>query len=342
MEIVLTGLGVLTLFTLLNKKETFVPTYQDSEEYYKQHQNYASEQEVNRFSPTEQSTNGVMQNGYDNVYQGNYTQGYALGDQNLNGTEQSFIKNNSLYNSQTINGIPLKDYYEQYSKDVLENGKWFLNKNMPQETTQYLDDSQVQQRMEIYTGLRQKRDREELGKPNKSEAKNLFSPQERITGYGYQYGNGSGPGLSLTRQKEFEDMKKTMIYKTSEQPIEKIMVGPGLSIDTEVPAAGGFHQYTRVMPDNISDYSSNQLPGMVTGEKWAFANAPTSQAPVIKNRVNGFYSLCEYGPAPYGGVISAEMTRPDYSVVLKNQNRTVINYGYGTPLTKLSDYLQTN
>ena len=62
----------------------------------------------------------------------------------------------------------------------------------------------------------------------------------------------------------------------------------------------------------------------------------------MKNRPNGFYSLCQHGPAPYGGVTIAEMTRPDYSVVLKNQNREVINYGFGTPLIKLADYLETN
>jgi hypothetical protein len=45
---------------------------------------------------------------------------------------------------------------------------------------------------------------------------------------------------------------------------------------------------------------------------------------------------------PYGGVNLAPMNRPDYAVVLKNQNREFINYGFGTPLVKLSDYLETN
>jgi len=343
MEILLASIGAITLFSLINKKETFTPTYQDSEEWVKQAQNYDSQQQTNRFSPAEKSTNGIIQTGYNNPNQGNYTKGYVVDDSFLQGTEQNWIKNNSLYNTKTINGVPLTDYYEQYTNDVLNNGKWFLNKDMPQETTQYLDNSQVQQRMEIYTGLRQKRDREDLGKPNKVESNNLFTPQERTTGYGYQYGNGgSGPGLAITRQKEFEDLKKTMKFKTNEHPIEQIQVGRGLSIGTEVPAAGGFQQYTRVMPDNISDYSSNQLPGMVAGGKWLYSNAPTSQAPVIKNRVNGYYSLCDTGPGPCRSTMTAEMTRPDYSVVLKNQNRTVINYGFGAPLTKLNDYLQTN
>ena len=81
---------------------------------------------------------------------------------------------------------------------------------------------------------------------------------------------------------------------------------------------------------------------MVAGGKWGYSNAPTSQQPVMKNRPNGFYSLCQYGPMPSRGMVTAEMTRPDYSVVLKNQNREFINYGFGTPLMQLSDYLPTN
>ena len=54
---------------------------------------------------------------------------------------------------------------------------WFLNKDMPDETRQYEDDSIVQQRMEVFTGLQQKRDRIMLGKPNRTETLNLFTPK---------------------------------------------------------------------------------------------------------------------------------------------------------------------
>jgi hypothetical protein len=317
----------------------FTQTYLDSEQYYKQ--DIKNTQEVNNFSATEPIKTKLV-TGYNSPYTDSWTKtGYPIAPES-NDTQQEFIKKNSLYNTQTINGVPLKDYYEKYTKDVLEKGNWFLNKDMPQDTTQYLDDSQIQQRMEIYTGLRQERDRETLGKPTKTETLNLFTPQERTTGYGYQYGNGSGPGLNITRQKELEEMKKSMRFKTSEQPIEKIQVGRGLAVGMEVPAAGGFQQYTRIVPDNISDYKSNQLPGMVSGEKWAFSNAPTSQQPVSKHRPNGYYSLCQYGPGPGRSTITAETIRPDYSVVLKNQNRGFINYGFGVPLTNLDSYLVTN
>jgi hypothetical protein len=327
-------------------KESFTPVYLDSENYYKQGQTAREQALVNKFSPAEPPNGGKFQAGYNNPYATGWTENYypIIPQQTMDSSQQDWVKNNSLYNTKTINGIPLRDYYDKYTNDVLENGSWFLNKDMPQDTKQYLDDSQVQQRMEMCTGLRQQRDRDDLGVPVRRETNNLFTPEERITGYGYQYGQSGtgGPGLEISRQKQLEELKATMKFKTNEQPIEKIHVGRGLAIGSEVPAAGGFQQYTRIVPDNISDYSSNQLPGMVAGGKWLSSNAPVSQQPVMKNRPNGFYSLCQYGPMPYGGVTSAEMTRPDYAVVLKNQNRQFINYGFGTALTQLSDYLETN
>jgi len=332
---------------MFSTKESFTPVYLDGENYYKQSVNTADQKSIANFAPTEQPYNGKYQTGYNNPYSSQWNQSetyYPLSPPGENVSQQDYIKNNSLYNKGTINGIPLKDYYDKYTKDVLNNGTWFLNKDMPQETNQYLENSQVQQRMEEITGLRQQRDRDALGKSNRTETLNFFTPEERITGYGYQYGQSGkgGPGFELTRQKEIEDLKQTFKFKTNEQPIEKIQVGKGLAIETSIPAAGGFHEYTRIVPDNISNYSANQLPGMVAGGKWVFSNAPTSQQPVMKNRPNAFYSLCQHGPMPSRGSVTAEMIRPDFSVKLKNQNRQVINYGFGTPLLKLDDYLHTN
>ena len=328
---------------LFGIKEKFEPTYLDSEEYYKQDQTQSSLDQVNRFSPTEQSL-GKFLTGYNNEFANAPDSTFTNNEYPLNngysGPQVDWIRDNSLYNKKEINGIPLKDYYENYTKKVLDGGTWFLNKDMPQDTTQYLENSQVQQKMEMYTGLRQKRDRETLGVPTKKEALNLFTPAEKTTGYGYQYGSG-GPGLAITRQKEMEDLKQTLKFKTNEQPFEKLHIGPGISVGTEVPAAGGFQQYTRIMPDNISDYSANQLPGMVAGGKWLYANAPTSQQPVIKNRPDAFYSMCQHEPMPARSTITAEMTRPDYAVTLKNQNRSFINYGYGVPLNNNLDTFLT-
>ena len=328
------GLGFFAMKIIDYTKEKFEETYFDSEQYYKRAINNSDNNKINKFNPSQQPQYNNNMPGYekDTLYPSNHL---PTDTQN-----PKWIEDNSLYSTNNINGIPLKDYYDNYTKKVLSDGSWFLNKDMPEETKQYRSDSAVQLRMEQMTGLQQERDRNTLGIPTKSESLNLFTPSEKTTGYGYQYGqSGSGPGLSITRQKEFEDLKKTIKFKTNEQPIEKIHVGRGLAIGTEVPAAGGFQQYTRIVPENISDYKSNQLPGMVTGEKWAFSNAPTSQQPVVSNRPQKFYSLCQHGPVTGKSVMTAPMTIPDYTVNLKNQNRSFINYGYGVPLTNLDSFL---
>jgi len=340
MELALSLIGGITLFNLMYKKEGFQETYLDSESYAKQYVHDSAT--VNRFSPNEgQSKKVVWANSFNGPNANERVDYYNLSsDQQLAQEGQAnWAKKNSIYDNKVINGIPIKEYYERYTNDVLNNGEWFLNKNMPEETRQYEDDSIIQQKMEIYTGLQQKRDRIMLGKPNRAETLNLFTPAEKTTGYGYQFGNGTGPGLALTRQKELEDLKATIKYKTSEAPFEKIHVGRGLALGTEIPAAGGFQQYTRIVPDNITNYSANQLPGRVAGGKWVYSNAPTSQQPVLKNRPNGYYSLCQRGPAAGKAVMTAELVRPDFAPVLKSQNRSVINYGFGAPLTNLDSFL---
>jgi len=345
MEFIVAIAGGLTLLFLNNKKENFEETYFDSEQYYKQNVSSNEAKLVNQYSPsvlTENKGLPLVRGDNNTTYSpyDNGMSGYEINNKPLT-NQTEWVKENSLYLNDKINGIPLKDYYDKYTKETLANGNWFLNKDMPQETKQYLNDSEIQRKMEMQTGLLQKRDRETLGVPNKKEIFNMFTPEEKTTGYGYQYGQSGmgGPGLNITRAKEMEELKQDIKFKTSEQPFEKIQVGRGLALGTEVPAAGGFQQFTRVLPSNISDYSANQLPGRVAGGKWIYSNAPTSQQPVLKNRPNGYYSLCQRGPAAGKATLTAERIRPDVAVLLRNQNRTTVNYGFGAPLTNLDTFL---
>ena len=45
------------------------------------------------------------------------------------------------------------------------------------------------------------------------------------------------------------------------KPAEQVMVGPGLGLDPNVPAAGGFQQLYRPMPNNVGAYRLTTLPG---------------------------------------------------------------------------------
>ena len=67
MEILITTVGILTMLNFLNlKKESFEPTYFDSEEYYRQNVSSKERKKVNTFNPSEQATN--MQTSYNNKY----------------------------------------------------------------------------------------------------------------------------------------------------------------------------------------------------------------------------------------------------------------------------------
>ena len=41
-------------------------------------------------------------------------------NQELKETQENWVKDNSLYNTKTINGIPLQDYYENYISTYVE------------------------------------------------------------------------------------------------------------------------------------------------------------------------------------------------------------------------------
>ena len=45
------------------------------------------------------------------------------------------------------------------------------------------------------------------------------------------------------------------------QPIERLQVGPGLGVDPNVPAIGGFQQYFRALPNNVNEEKLVTLPG---------------------------------------------------------------------------------
>ena len=354
MEILIAAIGLFTFFNL-NKKEKFEDTFLESESYIKprdesllrasQILNYQVKQsnqsnQNNQSNQSNQNNQSNQSNQSNLRINDNFSNYYYLNGEQQQENREEFIAKNSLYSQEKINGIPLKDYLNTYSKKVLDSNEWFLAKDLPSETKQYLDNSAVQQRMEIFTGERQRRDREMGNITNKKEIANLFTPAERTTGYGYLYGtNGSGPGTALARNKEVETYTNDIKFKTNEQPFEKIIVGKGIGIDPEVPAAGGFQQYARVLPENISDYKANQLAGRVAGGKWVFSNAPTSQQPVVKNRPNGYYSLCNRGPAAGKSVMTAETLRPDVTVLLKNQNRATVNSGFGYSINSLDSYL---
>lgn len=91
-------------------------------------------------------------------------------------------------------------------------------------------------------------------------------------------------------------------------PIEKQMVGPGLGVDANVPAVGGFQQMFRVNPINVGEYKLTTLPGRsgpamdITGGRGAVVGELThykpettaflpSRRPAVQGRAQGMSGL---------------------------------------------------
>lgn len=112
---------------------------------------------------------------------------------------------------------------------------------------------------------------------HKRETGPMFSPGEQQTGWV----NGS-PDF----RPEMDRYTTSIYLRNNEAPIEKINVGKGIALDYTTPASGGLHQFTRLLPNNVSDYKANQLEGRVTAGKWN-VDHPTSQyveGPILRNQ----------------------------------------------------------
>jgi hypothetical protein len=66
----------------------------------------------------------------------------------------------------------------------------------------------------------------------------------------------SGNELLDMRNRMFDNGRMNNL-----SPIQKQLVGPGIGVGPEIPAAGGFQQLVRVNPENVGAYKLTTLPG---------------------------------------------------------------------------------
>lgn len=177
---------------------------------------------------------------------------------------------------------------------------------------------------------------------SKRETGPFFSPAEQQTGWVF--------GMPDFRPDESRYKQSLDNIRNDLRPIEAQQVGPGLALDPTVPASGGFHEFTRIMPNNVSNYLANQLENRVIMGKHFSSALPESypgvgvskemnpnqkRAPgVKKNRPNTFWDQARR-PTMTGKVgfnTNVEYIIPDYAADAKPNNaaREQISYGLGT------------
>lgn len=173
-------------------------------------------------------------------------------------------------------------------------------------------ESPYRQKLSSYTGC----DKEYM---HKRETETMFSPAEAENGWVF-----GAPAI----RPDLNRYKDTIWQRNGETPVEPIRVGPGIGIDYSMPAQGGFHQFNRILPNNVSDYKANQLEGRVNAGKWAISH-PTSQFTegIVKNRPDKVFTQARrptmksgfHTNAPSGN--SSGLTNHSISVSRGRQNR---------------------
>lgn len=181
---------------------------------------------------------------------------------------------------------------------------------------------------------------------HKRETGPKFSPAEQQSGWVY--------GMPAFRPDE-DRYKQSLFIRNDLRPCEAQQVGPGLNVGSNIPATGGFHDPTRVLPNNVDNYKANQLEGRVHAGKFQLGgNEPTaypgvglgcdsllghdtSSPGVVKNRPDSFWSQVRRPTmTTKASDVFENVMRPDYNVDKKpgNAKRNQTNYGFGQIVRK--------
>ena len=169
---------------------------------------------------------------------------------------------------------------------------------------------------------------------HKREAPPMFSPAEQQTGW--------INGMPLFRPDIDQYTQSLGNIRNDLSPIESIKVGPGINLDPSISAAGGFHDFTRILPNNVSDYKANQLEGAVIAGKLYSAGLPTSYpgigtsqdkvAPgITKNKPDSFWDQTRRPTmtSKVGFQSNLDYNIPQYDASFRPNNATRDQTSYG-------------
>lgn len=122
--------------------------------------------------------------------------------------------------------------------------------------SQHTNNDIKQRRMEMFTGA-VGADTSQTGTwRKKTEVPSMFKPEwtaSAVTSSGKTAGTPYGIDQAA---HYFPSIKLNGL-----SPTQQVLVGPGVGVGTDVPAADGFHPMLRVMPKNVNEYRKNNLPG---------------------------------------------------------------------------------
>ena len=105
----------------------------------------------------------------------------------------------------------------------------------------------------------------------------------------------SGAGVLEMRDRMFDGGRMNNL-----SPIEKQLVGPGIAVGPEIPAAGGFQQIVRVNPENVGAHRLTTLPGRSGPAHDVFGGRRGKMGDIANNRPEKTAFLPERRPVAGG------------------------------------------
>jgi hypothetical protein len=112
----------------------------------------------------------------------------------------------------------------------------------------------------------------------------------------------------------FYDRENVSNKMNNLQPIERKNVGPGLGVDPNTPATGGFQQFFRILPNNPNDERLIQLPGNMGGP----VNSVVKGGPGVHGILTQFpektytYEPAQNSGQGQGGALRGSESRPEW------------------------------
>lgn len=134
-----------------------------------------------------------------------------------------------------------------------------------------------ERRLETFTGI------DNLDYQKKQEiTEPFFKPSKNV-------GNVNGSGVPSDKERLQRYNVTGKMHNIG--PVEKVYVGPGLNIDPNEVARGGFHDMFRIMPDNVNSYSKQTFAGRIIPGKGLTTERNHGPTENVINRPKVEYTL---------------------------------------------------
>ena len=133
-------------------------------------------------------------------------------------------------------------------------------------------------------------------------------------------GRSSGSELLDMRSRMFDNGRMNNL-----SPVEKQLIGPGLGVDPNTPAFGGYQQLLRINPENVGAYRLTTLPGRTGPAADITGGRQTLASELGHNRPERTAALWERRPETAGRAqgMSGVVPRNEHEQTKRLTNRSI-------------------